>query len=105
MGLDMFLMSSDEVELGYWRKDPNLHGYIVNTFANGVDECQPINLSIDDLNDIISAVKEKRLPETTGFFFGKSDGYYDKYTVDVLNDAINKLTEDPELAIYYRASW
>jgi hypothetical protein len=27
-------------EVGYWRKHPDLHGYIVETFADGVDACQ-----------------------------------------------------------------
>lgn len=58
MGLDMYLSGrkylrygNDQIEdgfrveekivrLGYWRKHPNLHGYIVKTFADDVDECQ-----------------------------------------------------------------
>lgn len=67
MGLDMYLTGSKflftnwehpeknrkedgiEIEsvrlrLAYWRKHPNLHGYIVQTFADGKDECQEIEL-------------------------------------------------------------
>jgi hypothetical protein len=90
MGLDMFLegrkykAGSTEVEdgfpvktkileLGYWRKHPNLHGYIVQAFAEGRDECQDIDLSAQDIKNIISAINDDNLPETTGFFFGSSD--------------------------------
>jgi hypothetical protein len=36
---DGFRLRSKTLELGYWRKHPNLHGYIVQTFADGTDEC------------------------------------------------------------------
>jgi hypothetical protein len=35
---------STQHELGYWRKFAPLHQYIVETFADGVDECQRIDL-------------------------------------------------------------
>ena len=89
MGLDMYLNGEAfytydhpnrkakplEIEktiyrLGYWRKHPNLHGYIIETFAGGVDECQVIELSAYDLRKIIQAVEEETLPHTDGFFFG-----------------------------------
>lgn len=62
-----------DVELGYWRKHPNLHGYIVKTFAKGKDDCKEIGLSADDLRGVIAAVKARQLPHTSGFFFGESD--------------------------------
>ena len=37
---DGFPLQTKVLELGYWRKHPNLHGYIVQEFADGVDECQ-----------------------------------------------------------------
>jgi len=91
MGLDMYLdgkafytydhpnrqaqpfeIAATIYRLGYWRKHPNLHGFIVETFADGVDECQKIELSSDDLGTIIKAVEEETLPHTEGFFFGAS---------------------------------
>jgi len=36
---DGFEVKEHILELGYWRKHPNLHGYIVQTFADGKDEC------------------------------------------------------------------
>jgi hypothetical protein len=74
-------VSSLEVDLGYWRKHPDLHGFIVKEFANGVDECQRIDLTLEQIDTIIAAVKERRLPHTTGFFFGQSDG--SEYVEDI----------------------
>src|ERR1035437_7806765 len=62
------------LELGYWRKHPNLHGFIVNSFAEGEDKCQEIELDSDQLKEIIIAVNAGTLPDTSGFFFGHTDG-------------------------------
>lgn len=144
MGLDMYLHGEvylnqydekDKLEhnglpvetvkyrIGYWRKHPNLHGYIVQTFAKGVDECQKIPLDAVDLEQIKKAVETNILPNTEGFFFGKScdrksedseeaewaeQQYQD--TIKALDRAIKLLSNDgdrqgsyPE--IYYEASW
>src|ERR1022692_2449086 len=69
---DGFRLRSRILELGYWRKHPNLHGYIVQTFAGGKDECQDIYLGVAHIRTIIAAVKEQELHHTTGFFFGES---------------------------------
>ena len=132
MGLDMFLngekylfgdceASSKEdgfevkektLRLGYWRKHPNLHGFIVNEFANGVDECQRIDLSDDDIEKIIKAVKEKALPHTTGFFFGSSEWWDNEEklaeTIKQLEDALAwSKTEEKcvSRSVFYKASW
>jgi hypothetical protein len=68
-----FRLRSKTLELGYWRKHPNLHGYIVETFAGGKDECQDIYLGGSErIRTIIAAIKARALPDTTGFFFGVS---------------------------------
>jgi len=128
MGLDMYLTGErtlgrierpgskyrirlkEEHELGYWRKHPNLHGYIVQHFADGIDECQPISLSEYELQDIIDAVKSGSLPETTGFFFGVSEGTPEQIENDlsILQGAIDWLNaDDPEgyRDVFYQASW
>jgi hypothetical protein len=70
---DGFPVKGKVLELGYWRKHPNLHGFIVQAFAEGEDNCQEIPLSAQDIRNIISALNSDSLPETTGFFFGTSD--------------------------------
>jgi hypothetical protein len=123
MGLDMYLTGEIffmkprrrgqlkvklSYDLGYWRKHPNLHGYIVQTFADGDDSCQQIHLSADDLRKIIAAVKAKELPETTGFFFGQSDGTEWRDDVRIFRNAVDWLeTEEANQrrSVYYQASW
>ena len=69
-------------ELAYWRKHPNLHGWMeelyyakggdVDTF-NGVE----VELTWEDLDELEKAILNDELPDTKGFFFGDpSDDYY-----------------------------
>jgi len=107
MGLDMYLngraflwkeerrdgyrLREVEIELGYWRKHPNLHGYIVQHFAGGKDLCQDIPLTAENMIQIVAAIQDKALPETTGFFFGSSDGSEDEESIDIFLKAIKWL--------------
>lgn len=71
---DGFVLSTKTLDIGYWRKHANLHGFIVNTFADGNDECQKIDLTEEDLHNIIVAIENDAFYEerTEGFFFGRS---------------------------------
>jgi hypothetical protein len=80
---DGFRVKGHILDLGYWRKHPNLHGFIVETFADGKDECQEISLDADALRTIIAAVKEQKLPHTEGFFFGTSSDDEEQRNEDV----------------------
>jgi hypothetical protein len=114
---DGFRLKTKTLELGYWRKHPNLHGYIVNTFADGKDECQDIYLSTDDINQIIQAVKNDELPVTDGFFFGKSydegvSGWTkaerDAETIEILEKAkvwASQRKKGESRDVIYKASW
>lgn len=133
MGLDMYLQghlyrSTDQktledfpikeiiVELGYWRKHANLHGAIVQTFADDVDECQNIELSRSDIEKLIEMVKANDLPHTEGFFFGQSakpgDQWFDEEQTETIKQLENGLkwydnkTENSGYRwVSYRASW
>jgi hypothetical protein len=92
MGLDMYAYStSDELtadvdsevksfaELHYWRKHPNLHGWMERLYREkgGRDEdfnCVNVHLAAQDLDRLEADIKAKKLPYTEGFFFGASDG-------------------------------
>jgi hypothetical protein len=107
---DGFVVSEIVLDIGYWRKHPNLHGYIVETFADGVDECQKIVLSNDDLKQIIAAIKANELPETEGFFFGTSEESEEQRTYDItiLEKAMAWVDAQPEdewRDVYYKAYW
>lgn len=107
---DGFRVKERRLEIGYWRKHPNLHSYIVNTFAGGIDECQEIQLSGENMLQIINAVTNNILPQTSGFFFGTSNGSKEEIQRDlaILTKALEWL-KTPEVgvsrSIVYRASW
>lgn len=99
-----------EVELAYWRKHPNLHGYIVETFAGDVDDCQPITLNEDNIELILRAIKDDELPHTEGCFFGTSEKSAAQMAEDVavFEAALVWLKKEKpnELrSVRYRASW
>lgn len=106
-------LTAETHDLGYWRKHPNLHGYIVQEFAEGEDNCQRIDLSREDITKIIDAITGKSLPDTTGFFFGKSEGTREERDEDVaiFRAALAWVDGEPKndsgvsRSIYYQASW
>lgn len=92
MGLDMYAMITTETlsgavdfraenatELYYWRKHPNLHGWMTLLYyaKGGKAEsfnCVPVTLSLEDLDRLEDAIRTGSLPQTAGFFFGETDG-------------------------------
>jgi hypothetical protein len=112
------IVETIEVKLGYWRKHPNLHGYIVETFAEGSDECQDIDLSVEQMEQIIKAIQDGALPHTEGFFFGSSSDDLETRAEDVnvfmeaiewVKGAPPRPQKDGVMGEYryavYRASW
>lgn len=108
---DGFKVKSHNLELGYWCKHPNLHGYIVNTFAEGKDECQEIGLNEEDMAKIIESIKAKTLPATEDFFFGASESNDEQIAEDVaiFEAAIDWVRSGDDAkesrSVNYRASW
>jgi hypothetical protein len=105
---DGYEIRSKLLRLGYWRKHPNLHGYIVQNFAEGVDECQQIDLDETAIEKIIDAVARDDLPHTTGFFFGETDGSEREETLRIFKAALEWLRTKEGVAfrsVFYRASW
>lgn len=107
---DGFKLTEKQIELGYWRKHPNLHGFIVKTFAKEIDDCKEIELDEQDIDTIISAIKEKLLPYTEGFYFGKSENSEEEKEQDIkIFDEAKKwlLTKEKGVSksIVYQASW
>jgi hypothetical protein len=92
MGLDMYAFSTTEcpaqpvdfeveqaIQLHYWRKHPDLHGWIEALYweKGGAGEffnCVNIQLDRGDLDRLEADIKARRLPATSGFFFGESEG-------------------------------
>jgi hypothetical protein len=120
---DGYEIEQIEVKIGYWRKHPNLHGYIVETFAGGEDKCQDIDLDMKQIEQTMEAIKADELPDTDGFFFGKSHKPGEK-DADLVTRYEEQKTEDLEIfalavawltriepkekcyrSVVYRASW
>ena len=106
---------SVDVPMGYWRKSNMIHHWFVNNLADGVDECQPILVRREDLEQLkevcinviaVPEMAEELLPTGSGFFFGSTE--YDEYYFGDLNDTIGIITRclDSKFDYFeYQASW
>jgi len=123
MGLDQFAMAYDtngeKEELAYWRKHPNLQGWMERLWENkgrpnlpedhkenmlGDFNCIPVELNMDDLDDLEDAVRSNSLPATGGFFFGEnSDEYYKEKDLEFIRNARDAL--DSGLRVEYNSWW
>ena len=88
--------------VGYWRKVNAVHGWFVRELANGVDECQPIWVSREQLGKLkvlcqlvlsVPVRAEEFLPPRAGFFFGGyelDEWYFDGLirTIDIIDRAL-----------------
>lgn len=79
--VDFNIAENEETEqnIHYWRKHPNLHGWMESLYRKkgGQDEnfnCVNVQLTEEDLVKLEKDIKEGNLPKTSGFFFGESDG-------------------------------
>ena len=96
-------------ELAYWRKHPNLHGWMeklakekgltYNTF-NGIE----LELTYEDLKILERDVERGRLPSTQGFFFGNdADRHYKAQDLKFIQDARTELFAGNQ--VFYNSSW
>ena len=116
MGLDMYAYTADKAgqevtarELAYWRKHPNLHGWMEQLAEsknldygsfNGVE----LELTWEDLAALEQAVTHKQLPATTGFFFGRdADEEYHQDDLEFIKNARAELFLG--LKVFYNSSW
>ena len=114
--VDGFKLSSERLELGYWRKNAPLHTLIVYRFANGEDDCKPIDLGEEQLRLIAKLLRSKALPtdeECGGFFFGDEEWWAEcRKNADedakVFEAAADWLDSDDAKfwnSVEYQASW
>ena len=101
-------------ELAYWRKHPNLHGWMEQLWVsknrpresvgwpifNGIE----LELTWDDLDKLERDIRQGRLPNTEGFFFGNpSDDHYYKQDLEFVKNA--KAEVFLGLKVFYNSSW
>lgn len=123
MGLDQYAHAFDNngerEELAYWRKHPNLQGWMENLWHErgcpgqpdepnsiGMSDfnCIPVELTSEDIDNLENAINGKNLPETTGFFFGNdSDDYYREKDLEFCRKAREALAAG--LHVEYNSWW
>ena len=101
-------------ELAYWRKHPNLQGWMERLWLEKNPEHQDnsdamfngveLELTWEDLDRLEHAVKMQMLPPTQGFFFGDgSDKHYRSQDLKFIQDARTELFMG--LKVFYNSSW
>ena len=99
-------------ELAYWRKHPNLQGWMKQlweeknpddteiTSFNGVE----VELTWEDLERLELDIISGGLPDTSGFFFGQpSDDFYRNNDLEFIRNAKAELFVG--LKVFYNSSW
>ena len=102
-------------EIAYWRKHPNLHGWMEQlwlrrggsnedsewgTNFNGIE----LELTHEDLDELERAITHNQLPATRGFFFGDgADDFYRESDLEFIKNARAELFFG--LKVFYNSSW
>jgi len=110
------------VEIAYWRKHPNLHGWMEqlwrdrqyqNQTTDATEAVDPesdtfnnveLELMREDIDRLEQCILENRLPVTRGFFFGDDSGvYYREQDLEFIKQARANLFLG--LRVFYNSSW
>ena len=105
---------ADRSEIAYWRKHHDLHGWMEQLWldkmnAEGRDNPRNFNgieleLTWQDLDNLEADVKERKLPSTSGFFFGDgADQIYYNNDLEFIRKARAELFMG--LKVFYNSSW
>ena len=125
MGLDMYAYVVDakaigestvdfdlpeaKAELAYWRKHPDLHGFMEQLYREkgGTDRqfnCASVRLTEEDLKKLEDAIRAGQLPHTEGFFFGSSSWQeWPPTDLKFISDALWAIKNG--LAVVYTSWW
>jgi hypothetical protein len=103
-----FPQTCDDEKLHYWRKHPDLHGWMEKLYFSkgGVEESfnlSSVRLDLNDLDRLERDVRQGRLPETNGFFFGASDGSEREDDLEFIIKARRVIASGR--SVYYFAWW
>ena len=121
MGLDQYAYVASKAqtewddasrqEIAYWRKHPNLQGWMEKLFFEKGGECDTFNgveleLTWDDIDKLEKDIKSGVVSNmhTTGFFFGNpSDDYYHEHDLEFCVNAKAELFLKRK--VFYNSSW
>jgi hypothetical protein len=106
-------------EIAYWRKHPNLHGWMQRLWVRKTNEAGIVDddpdragefngveleLTWDDLEQLEQDIRDKNLPDTSGFFFGNdADDHYREHDLKFVREA--KAEAFLGLKVFYNSSW
>jgi len=109
-------------EIAYWRKHPNLHGWMEQLWRNKKYSIQPtdastptapesdifngieLELTWQDLDELERVITHGQLPVTQGFFFGNNaDDHYKEQDIEFIRNARAELFLG--LKVFYNSSW
>ena len=107
-------------EIAYWRKHPNLHGWMEQLWIRKVNAAGGViaedsewgssfngielELTREDLDLLEQDINNGMLPATRGFFFGDpSDDYYKQQDLEFIKNARAELFCG--LKVFYNSSW
>ena len=87
-----YVSYEEEHEVAYWRKHPNLQGWMENLWrekgGEGEFNCVDVELTAADLEKLEQDIDYGDLPETEGFFFGNpSDDRYREGDLEFIREA------------------
>ena len=103
-----FTCYEDSMELAYWRKHPNLQGWMEELWRgkgnDGEFNCVDLELTLSDLDYLEQSLDESALPETAGFFFGtNSDDHYAEQDREFILSARNAIEKG--YTVIYSSWW
>lgn len=111
--IDIKKLKYIEEDVGYWRKANQIHRWFVVNVQDGVDDCRPYEVEIEQLRDLLILCKDvdsriilvkaedgtevientseiaSLLPRSDGFFFGSTD--YGRWYADQIKSTIEIL--------------
>ena len=106
-------------EITYWRKHPNLHGWMQRLWVRKTNEAGVVDddpdragefngveleLTWEDLDQLEQDIRDKNLPDTSGFFFGNdADDHYREQDLKFVREA--KAEAFLGLKVFYNSSW
>jgi len=108
-------IASITLRAGYWRKANQIHNWFVENVQGGIDDCQKVYVSTEDLEklrDTCRKVLENKklaselLPTQSGFFFGGTEYnefYFEdlEYTIIIIDECLKSKNGK----FYYHSSW
>jgi hypothetical protein len=105
--IDYELINVELQEIAYWRKHPDLHGWMENLYREKGGREKSFNgdlvvLTLKDLDRLEEDILRKNLPKTSGFFFGES-GEISLKDLEFVLEARKAIQEGD--TVFYDSSW